>query len=105
MTPSSVLPNTLRLGQYSVSSGDMYFAELEQREVLLGKDSAGHIRIWAETSGGGASAKIGLCRVFLEYALYCSSWCSRAEARYHMENFGERLGRGLARYLQANPDL
>ncbi len=105
MTLSSAEPVGVKLCQYSVSSGDMYYAELEQRDVLLGKDHAGHIRIWGQGSSGGSSARIGLCRIFLEYALYCSSWCNAAEARYHMENFGERLGRGLALYMKENPDL
>ena len=98
-------PSAESLLQYSVASGDMFYAELEQREVLLGKDNAGHIRIWGETANGAPALKTGLCRVFLEYALYCCSWCDAAEARYHMENFGERLGRQLATYLQNNPDL
>lgn len=98
-------PSAIQLLQYSVASGDMYYAELERRDVMLGKDNAGHIRIWGETANGNPSAKIGLCRVFLEYGMYCASWCGAAEARYHMQNFGERLGRQLATYLQNNPDL
>ena len=98
-------PSTLRLFQYVVASADMYYAEQEQRDVFLGRDDAGHIRIWGQTANGGPSTRIGLCRVFLEYGLYCSSWCSRAEANYHMQNFGDRLGHRLAKYLQANPAL
>lgn len=94
-----------RLCQYTVSSSDMYFAEVEQRDVLVGKDGADHIRIWGQTIGGGALARIGLCRVFLEHAAYYASWCGSAEARYHMENFGERVGRGLAKFMHSNPDL
>ena len=104
MTPSSIEPVAVRLCQYSVSSADMFYAELEQRDVLVGKDAAGHVRIWGQNSSG-SPAHIGLCRIFLEYALYCSSWCNAAEARYHMENFGERLGDGLAAYMRSNPDL
>jgi hypothetical protein len=98
-------PSTLRLFQYVVASADMYYAEQEQRDVFLGRDDAGHIRIWGQTANGGPSTRIGLCRVFLEYGLYCSSWCSRAEANYHMQNFGDQLGHRLAKYLQANPAL
>ena len=104
MALSGVEPVAVKLCRYSVACGDMYFAELEQRDVVVGKDTAGHIRIWGQTANG-RSAPVGLCRIFLEYALYCSSWCSPAEARYHMENFGERLGRGLALFMKANPDL
>ena len=105
MTFPSLEPTAVNLFQYTVASSDMYFAELEQRNVLLGKDNAGHIRIWGETANGGPSSKIGLCRVFLEYGLYCSSWCSTPEALYHMQSFGERLGHRLAGYMQNNPDL
>lgn len=97
--------STLRLFQYVVASADMYYAEQEQRDVFLGRDDYGHIRIWGQTANGGPSTRIGLCRVFLEYGLYCSSWCSRAEAQYHMRNFGERLGHALARYLLDKPAL
>ncbi len=105
MTIQVCAPSTLRLFRYTVASADMYYAEQEQRDVILGKDDYGHIRIWGQTANGGLSTRIGLCRVFLEYGLYCSSWCGAAEAQYHMQNFGERLGHALARYLQDNPAL
>jgi hypothetical protein len=89
---------------YAVASRDMYYAEEEQREVLLGRDDAGHIRLWGAPNGGPDS-RIGLCRVFLEYGMYCESWCGKAEALYHMQDFGERLGHAVAAYLQENPDL
>lgn len=98
-------PVPLRLFQYSVASGDMYFAELGERAILLGRDKLGHIRIWGENESARPSTTIGLCQVFLEYALYCSSWCTDPEARDRMEDFGERLGQRLALYLQMNPDL
>lgn len=98
-------PSPVRLFRYMVASADMYYAEEEQRDVLLGKDECGHIRLWGMTASGDDSTKIGLCRVFLEYGLYCSSWCSTAEALYHMQDFGERLGHRLAHYLQDNPSL
>ena len=98
-------PPTQLLLRYTVASGDMFYAEQEQRDVLLGRDDHGHIRIWGATANGNPAARIGLCRVFLEYALYLSSWCSPAEANFHMQDLGERLGHGLARYLQNNPAL
>lgn len=104
MTFPSTEPAAVRLLEYSVSSGDMFHAEVEQRAVLLGKDNAGHIRIWAENASG-PSNKFGLCRVFLEYGMYCASWYGIAEARCHMQSFGERLGHSLAMYIQENPDL
>jgi hypothetical protein len=97
-------PAPIRLIQYSVSSGDMFYAEVEHRAILLGKDRSGHIRIWGENASNPDS-KIGVCRIFLEFGLYCSTRCSLAEAQDHMESFGERLGYGLAMYIQENPDL
>ncbi len=105
MAVSGADARAAKLCQYSVASGDMYFAELEQRDVLVGQDNAGHIRIWGQQASSASSARIGLCRILLESALYYSSWCNASEARYHMENFGERLGRGLAAYMKANPEL
>ncbi len=103
MTFPSVETLAVRVFQYSLASGDMYYAELEQRDVLLGKDDAGNARIWGQSTGKGASSRIGLCRVFLEYGMYCASWCRPGEAQYHMENFGERLGYHLAMYLRDDP--
>lgn len=104
MHPESVRPSVVNLYRYAVASRDMYYAEEEQRDVLLGRDEAGHIRLWGASSGGSAS-RIGLCRVFLEYGMYCESWCGQAESLYHMQDFGERLGHAVAAYLQENPDL
>lgn len=105
MTTQEYEQPAVHLFRYMVASADMYYAEEEQRDVLLGKDDYGHIRIWGETADGGPATKIGLCRVFLEYAMYCASWCTAAEAHYHVQNFGERLGHRLAQYLQENPAL
>ncbi|MGZ6316893.1 MAG: hypothetical protein ACXWNQ_06500 [Anaerolineales bacterium] len=105
MTIKQFEPSTLRLFQYVVASADMFYSELEQRDVFLGSDENGHVRIWGEIADGGPSTKVDLCGVFLEYGLYCCSWCGAGEALYHMQDFGERLGRRLARYLQENPHL
>jgi hypothetical protein len=105
MTIKCFEPSTLRLFQYVIASADMYYSELEQRDVFLGIDEGGHIQIWGEIADSGPSTKVDLCRIFLEYGLYCCSWCSRAEALYHMQDFGDRLGHRLAKYLQDNPAL
>ncbi len=97
--------STAHLFRYVLASADMYYAELEQRDVFIGADANGHVRIWAETVNGGQSTKIELCRVFLEYAMYCASSFGPAEAQYQMQGFGERLGHQLAAYLRRNPGL
>ncbi len=105
MTIEEFSPSGVRLFRYLVASADMYYAEQQQRDVLLGRDPRGHVRIWGMDPDGGPSSSIELCQVFLEYALYCSTWCAADEALFHMQDFGETLGRGLADYLHANPDL
>ncbi len=100
-----VEPAAIPVFQYPIASADMYYAELEQRQVFVGNDESGHVRIWGEVANGTPSAKADLCRMFLEYGMYCGSWCSTAEAKYHMERFGEKLGARLASHLQQNPGL
>lgn len=100
----SVLP-VVHLSRDLVASADMYYAKQQQRDVLLGRDSRGHIGIWGITADGDPSSRIELCQVFLEYALYCCTWCGPDEARFHMQDFGESLGHRLAAYLQADPAL
>jgi hypothetical protein len=98
-------PSTVELFRYTVASADMFYAEIEERDVFVGSDEGGHIRIWGESASGASSTKVDLCRIFLEYTLYCSSWCNLSEARYHTERFGEKLGHRLADYLKQNPML
>ncbi len=98
-------PGTAHLFRYVLASADMYYAELEQRDIFIGVDASGHARIWAETVNGGRATKIELCRVFLEYAMYCASSFGPAEAQYQMQGFGDRLGHQLAAYLRRNPGL
>ncbi len=97
-------PAAVPLFQYTLASMDMYYAELEQRRVFIGSDENQRVKIWAESASGGPSRKAELCRIFLEYSLYCNSWCNPAEAHYHMQRFGEKLGKHLASYLKKNPE-
>ena len=105
MTTKQCEPSALRVFQYMVASADMYYAEEEQRDVFLVREDDGHVRVWGQTANDSPSTRIALCQVFLEYGMYCCSWCSTAEAHYHMQNFGERLGHRLAKCLQDDPAL
>ncbi len=105
MTTQFFEPHSARLFRYAIASADMYYAELEQRDVFLGNDKYGNLAIWGEIADRGPSTKIELCEIFLEYGLYCCSWCNMGEALYHMQDFGERIGRSLANYLVDNPSL
>lgn len=105
MTFPQLETSAVHLFRYSVASADMYFSEMEQRDVLIGKADDGQVRIWGQMVEGGPSTKVELCRVFLEHALYCSCCYGEAEAVYQMQTFGQRLGRQLAEYLKVNPAL
>ncbi len=99
MTTCPTEPRVTRLCRYTIASADMYFSEMEQRDVFVCGDAEQGLRIWGEVSGAGPATAIELSQAFLEYALYCCSWCSSAEAHYHMHSFGEQLGASLAKYL------
>ncbi len=105
MTSSEHQLPAVHLFRYMVASGDMYYTEEQERDVMLGRDARGHIRIWGVTSDGDSSSGIHLSQVFLEYALYCCAWCGPDEALFHMQDLGERLGHRLATYLRDNPPL
>lgn len=94
-----------RLFRYTIASGDMYYEEREQRDIFIGKDDDGHVRIWGELVGGGPASRVELCRVFLEYALYCRCCYTAREACARLQLFGQRMGRRLAAFLQKNPTL
>ena len=88
------------LCQYPLASADMYYCEVNQREVCVCDDPEKGFRIWGEISGGGAVTAIDLCQVFLEYAMYCQTWRDLSQAYCNMQKFGEHLGVALARYIQ-----
>ncbi len=97
--------STVHLFRYKLASADMFYSEAGQRDVFLGHDEHGNFAIWGETADGDPSTKINLCEIFLEYGLYCCSWCSMDEKLYHMQYFGNQLGHSLAQYLKENPPL
>ncbi len=105
MTLPRLETSGVHLLRYAIASADMYYAELEQRDVFIGRDEGGQARIWAETVHGGPSTRVELCRIFLEYAMYCATSFGTAEAHYQMQSFGEHLGRRLSEYLRQNPAL
>lgn len=105
MTTEYSVPTATHLFQYVLGSADMYSCEEEQRDVFAGTDEKGEFRIWGETAETGAPARIDLCRILLEYGLYCCTWCGSAERLAHMGEFGARLGQSLAQYFKANRSL
>ena len=88
------------LYRYSIASSDMYYTELAQRDVYVEDDPVTGFRIWGEIGSIGPDSAVSLCQMFLEQAMYYRSWCRPDEARYHMQDFGERLGLALAKFLK-----
>ena len=102
MTTPSVEGHVTHLFRYEIASADMYYTEMEQRDVFLSCDEQVNFRFWGEITNGGPSTTIDLFEIFLEYGMYCCSWAGAEEACYHMQDFGERLGRSLAKQLKEN---
>ena len=103
MTSSNPQTRVTRLYRYSIASSDMYFTELEQRDVYVSDDPRDGFKIWGQIAGAGPGTSVPLCQMFLEYAMYCRSWGGQAEATYNMSAFGERLGASLARFFIEKP--
>ncbi len=92
-----------RLYRYAIACSDIYYTELEQRDVFACNDPSRGFRIWGEIASIGPASSVGLCQMFLEYAMYCRSWGTPAEAMYNIKDFGEQLGIALANFLKENP--
>lgn len=95
-------PHVTRLLSYALASADMYYAEMERRDIFLSGDEQGTFCIWGKTVDAELSTKIDLFQIFLEYALYCCTWANAEETLCNMRNFGERLGRSLAKQLESD---
>ena len=98
-------PHVTRLLSYVLASADMYYAEMERRDIFLSCDKQGKFCIWGKTADGEPSTRIDLFQIFLEYALYCCSWASVEDILCNMQGFGERLGRSLAKQLENDIQL
>ncbi len=86
--------------RYPIASGDMYYEEVGQRDVFVRDDFVHGFQIWGELSGAGQDTSIGLCEIFLEYALVCQTGYEENEAYARMESFGSGLGQAVAMYMQ-----
>ncbi len=96
----------MTLPRFDPSAVELFhYSMLQQRDIFIGKDEDGRMRIWGQTANGGPSTRIELCQVFLEYALYCGSSFGEKEAQYQMQFFGESIGRRLSDFLKQNPML
>lgn len=93
------------LYRYSIASADMYYTELGLRDVILRTDEQGNFHILGESVGADASTAIDLCEIFLEYAMYCCTWCDMDEASYHMQDFAQHIGHSIGKFLKENTCL
>ena len=94
-----------RIYRYSIASSDMYYTELEQRDVFVSDDPDKGFQIWGQIAGGGPATSVCLCQMLLEYAMYCHSWSSMSEAIFNMRAFGEQLGVAVAKFIQETPPV
>jgi len=100
MTTQVAESHVTHLCRYAIASSDMYYAEMEQRDVFLYYDEQGNFHICGEMADEGSSNSVDLFEIFLEYGLYCCTWCDMGEALYHMQNFGDGIGKSLATHLR-----
>lgn len=105
MTPNLSQIHPVRLCSYAIASGDMYYSEMEQRDIYAWEDPQLGFRIWGEIHGLGPATSVDLCQMLLEYAMYLRSWCSPTEAEFNMKDFGERLGLALVRLFKETPPV
>jgi hypothetical protein len=75
------------------------------RDLFVGEDDDGQVRVWGEISEEKGTTKVDLCKVFLEYALHCANTHSRDTAAEQVALFGQQIGMQLAEYLKRNPEL
>lgn len=87
------------LGKYVLASADMYYSEEAQRDIYVYDGPTQGLKIWAETTNGGAATSIGLCQIFLEYALFCQTLHTPEQSQSEMRSFAENLGVRLADYI------
>lgn len=92
-----------RICGYTIACSDMYYSELEQRDVFVQDDPEKGFQIWAEIRGGGTATATPICQAFLEYAMYCHGWGSMDESIYNMQEFGNQLGQAIAGFMQKHP--
>lgn len=98
-------PHVTRLLRYPIASADMYYSEVNERDVCVCDDAYYGFRIWGEIPGLGEKTAVDLCEVFLEYAMTCTAMRDQLHALQCMENFGKRLGECMAEYIAVNAPI
>jgi hypothetical protein len=98
-------PSAARLLTYNVASADMFYVEVEQRDVCICDDLSRGFRIWGEMHGGRSVATVDLCQIFLEVALSYQAIPDSDQARYKMGAFGKQIGQVLGQHIKDNPLL
>ena len=97
--PVSIQTKPTLICRYPIASSDMYYSEVAQRDVFVRDDLLHGFQIWGELTGAGEETSIGLCEIFLEYAMSCQAGSTEDEAYGIMESFGSGLGQAVAMYM------
>ncbi len=98
-------PRRVTLFSYPITSADMFYSEMGQREVAFNDDPVHGYSISGEIPNVGGST-ISLPEALLEYAMTCIATArgDTAQAYRQMDDFGKRLGEGVAvQVLQSTP--
>jgi formate transporter len=92
------------LYSFTIASADMFYSEINQREIYVRDDPETGFHIWGELPGGGGVADADLGEILLEYAMTCAAQGSLPQAYRQMDTFGKSLGERLAiRIIQSTP--
>lgn len=100
MTNEILNPPITCLLTYKIASADMFYAEVEQRDIYVCDRPANGFSIWGEIPGEEPRTAVELCEIFLEVALSCQGMPDATRARCRMKSFSERFGQLLAQHIK-----
>jgi hypothetical protein len=103
MTNEIPKPSGKRLLTYNVASADLFYVEVEQRDIYVCDDPDKGFHIWGEMHGGRPVSAVDLCQIFLEAALSYRAIPDTDQARTKMRAFGEQIGQVLGQHLMDSP--
>jgi hypothetical protein len=94
-TPDQQPQSAVLLYSFTIASGDMFYNEMDQRDIYVRDDPASGFHIWGQIPDGGTvCANLG--QVLLEYAMSAAAQGALPPAYRQMDCFGKRLGESLA---------
>ena len=96
MNPKTTQPRATQLYSFTVASADMFYSEVNRRELYIRDDPEDGFQVWGEIPGGGGVTAADLSEVLLEYAMTCAALGDLPQAYRQMDKFGRELGERLA---------